>query len=88
MPHQQQPSVGRIVHYVSQGSPVLDDGSQRYPSVRRAAIVTAVEDVLGEDLRVSLAVLNPTGLHFDQSVPYAEPGVDLVGGTWHWPERV
>lgn len=83
------PSVGRIVHYVSHGSPVLPDGSQRYPSVCRAAIVTAVPAVLDEVAIVSLAVLSPTGTHHDQHVPQAEPtdGI-LMGGTWHWPERI
>ncbi|MGW6455500.1 hypothetical protein ACWF94_06150 [Streptomyces sp. NPDC055078] len=95
------PSVGRIVRYVSHGSPVLPDGSQTYPSVCRAAIITEVpEHLLREPLDgcpngtqgewiASLAVLNPSGIFFDQAVPYAEPdGSGLVGGTWHWPERV
>lgn len=85
----QKPSVGRIVHYVSHGSPIQPDGTQRYPSIRRAAIITAVPDQLDDDARISLAVFNPTGMFFDQAVPYAEvDGAGLVGGTWHWPERV
>ncbi|MEO6084704.1 MAG: hypothetical protein ABIQ18_16505 [Umezawaea sp.] len=40
----QTPSVGRIVHYVSHGTPVRPDGSQAYTSECRAAIVTAVHD--------------------------------------------
>jgi len=35
----QQPSVGRIVHYVSHGTPVQPDETQAYPSVCRAAII-------------------------------------------------
>lgn len=38
----QRPTVGRIVHYVSHGTPVRADGSQAYPSLCRAAIVTEV----------------------------------------------
>lgn len=69
------PSVGRIVHYTSPGSA---DGV--HPSACRAAIVT---EVTGDT--VSLAVLNPTGVHFRQDVPAAEtPQV----GAWHCPERV
>ena len=56
-----QPSVGRIVHYVSYGTP-----GGEYPSVCRAAIVTAVD----QDDRVGLAVLNPEGMFFNQGVEY------------------
>jgi hypothetical protein len=80
-----RPSVGRIVHYVSRGS-----ADFKFPSVCRAAVVTEVHGD-GAEADVSLAVLNPSGLFFDQEIPYA--GVDPLaspppGGTWHWPERV
>lgn len=101
MPQQQQPSVGRVVHYVSHGTPVREDGTQAFASKCRAATITDVPEYLtaepldgcpngtqGEWI-ASLAVTNPTGLFFDQAVPYCEPdGTGLVGGTWHWPERV
>ena len=74
----QTPSVGRIVHYVSYGTP-----GGEYPSVCRAAIVTEVLTPSTQD--VSLCVLNPTGQFFNINVPYSE---DNEGGTWHWPERV
>ncbi len=70
------PSVGRIVHYTSYGTP-----GGEYASECRAAVVTVV---LGLD-RVGLAVLNPQGLFFNQDVPQGESS---AGGTWHWPERV
>lgn len=64
-----KPSVGRVVHYVSRGSA---DG--KFPATCRAAIVT---DVAGKQpasaqVLVSLAVLNPTGLFFDEDIRYDE----------------
>jgi hypothetical protein len=87
------PSVGRIVHYVSHGTPVRLDGSQVHKSECRAAIVTDVIDVGGpydnpEDLPmepVALCVLNPAGLFFNEA---EHDEHDHAGGTWHWPERV
>lgn len=82
------PSVGRIVHYVSHGSPVRPDGTQAYTSQCRAAIVTEVlnpgDEVLGET--VGLCVLNPTGQFFSPGIRHNESG--KAGGTWHWPEQV
>ena len=77
MSEQQIPSVGRIVHYVSYGTP-----GGEYTSQCRAAIVT---EVINPDL-VGLAVLNPTGMFFNSQITHDESGT--VGGTWHWPERV
>lgn len=81
-----QPAVGRVVHYVSHGSPVREDGTQRYHSVCRAAIITELahperDDRSAED--VVLCVLNPTGIFFGTS---AHDEVTMAGGTWHWPE--
>jgi hypothetical protein len=80
----QQPSVGRIVHYVSYGTP-----GGEYDSACRAAVITGL-DLHPEDnpteVFVSLAVLNPTGLFFNTTVLQDED--DRIGGTWHWPERV
>lgn len=81
-----RPSIGRIVHYVSHGTPVQPDGSQAHARACRAAIVTEVED----DHTVGLCVLNPTGQFFNQGVIFDDddlPG-EREGGTWHWPERV
>lgn len=82
------PSVGRIVHYVARGSA---DGV--FPAVCRAAVVTEVTDAGLPEKKISLCVLNPTGVFFDQNVPYDDQGpIDEDGtprgGTWHWPERV
>ena len=57
----QKPSVGRIVHYVSHGTP-----GGEYKSECRAAIITETDtsDTVG------LAVLNPTGAFFNRTVPY------------------
>ena len=91
-----RPSVGRIVHYVSYGTP-----GGEYKSECRAAIVTAVQPGGGTVIpgTVSLAVLNPTGMFFNEDVRYDHGpdegiGTNLCGGllyrggTWHWPERV
>jgi hypothetical protein len=74
-----KPSVGRIVHYVSYGTP-----GGEYPSVCRAAVITAVNT---DDGNVDLCVLNPEGMFFNRGV---ELGGDRLhqGGSWHWPERV
>lgn len=86
---EQKPSVGRVVHYVSYGSPVRPDGTQAYASECRAATITeVVEDY---DQVVGLCVLNPSGLFFH---PISDGGsgydgsAQPAGGTWHWPERV
>ena len=83
-----KPSVGRIVHYVSYGTP-----GGEFQSQCRAAVIADVIDVGGpytniEDVPhepVDLVVLNPTGLFFNESV---HDETDKAGGTWHWPERV
>jgi len=81
----QQPSVGRVVHYVSYGTP-----GGEYPSLCRAAIITEVNgdsapEHADDDMQAEchLAVLNPTGLFFNQ-VSYSPQNIP---GTWHWPER-
>lgn len=74
------PTVGRIVHYRSFGTP-----GGEYGSHCRAALVTeGVASLDDEEQRLSLAVLNPTGLFFDTAIPYADPSTPR-GGTWHWP---
>ncbi|MFI2312575.1 hypothetical protein AMK17_19625 [Streptomyces sp. CB00072] len=86
------PTICRAVHYVSHGSPIREDGTQAFPSVRRSAEITEVD----EEGRVGLLVKDPIGIHFhplrgeNGPIPYAEPvpGEPLQGGTWHWPEHV
>jgi len=93
----QQPSVGRIVHYVSYGTP-----GGEYKSECRAAVVTAVhndEPVPEHGVAYAdLFVMNPTGVFLNQGCKYDEGGTSdtpgaptarsYAGGTWHWPERV
>lgn len=73
------PSIGRVVHYTSYGTPGGEYGKEC-----RAAIVTEVVQEDDEPLSVGLAVFNPTGVFFDDFVGYDE---GKAGGTWHWPER-
>lgn len=77
-----RPSVGRMAHYVSYGTP-----GGEYPSVCRAAIMTEVPSPFSDDSEaVSLCVLSPEGQFFNRHVPHDEE--TKAGGTWHWPERV
>lgn len=73
-------AVGRIVHYVAYGTP----GGEFPQGVHRAAIITEV-DVVNSGI-VGLCVLNPTGMFFNQHIPYSEN--TSQPGTWHWPEKV
>jgi hypothetical protein len=68
-----QPTIGRIVHYVSYGTP-----GGEYESQCRAALVTEINP---ND--IGIAVLNPTGLFFDRQIRQSED--KHTGGTWHWP---
>ncbi|MFH8577103.1 hypothetical protein [Streptomyces zaomyceticus] len=82
-------SVGRTVHYVSHGTPVRSDGSQAFPPTCRAAIVTEVDQ--DDPGRVGLVVLNPTGQFFHPLAAGGSAHADadeMLGGSWHWPERV
>ena len=79
----QVPSVGRVVHYVSYGTP-----KGEFKPECRAADITEVHQ--HNPAYVGLMVKNPTGLFFH---PLAAGGSkqdeqDKAGGTWHWPERV
>jgi hypothetical protein len=64
------PTVGRVVYYKSYGTP-----GGEYPSVDRAAIITAVHNATCVDL----CVMNPTGLFFNQKVVQGSNG-----GQWDW----
>jgi hypothetical protein len=72
-----KPTVGRVVHYVSYGTP-----GGEHPSECCAAIVTTPGDEAG---KAALCVLYPNGLSFKENVQHNESN---AGGTWHWPERV
>jgi hypothetical protein len=74
------PSIGRIVHYVSHGTPGGEYGKEC-----RAAIITDLAQPDEDNDVVGLAVMNPTGLFFNRAA-YDESAQS--GGTWHWPEQV
>jgi hypothetical protein len=78
-----KPTVGRIVHYVSHGTPVKPDGTQQFTKQCRAAIVTEVDHAAAERTgrqAVGLAVLNPAGLFF-HSLSDGGSGYDPGGET-------
>lgn len=93
-----KPSVGRIVHYVSHGTPGGEYGKEC-----RAAQVTELTGDPANPGQVGLFVANPTGLFLDRGVPedqgrdepYTQAEADdgarqcdgrfHAGGTWHWP---
>jgi hypothetical protein len=72
---EQKPTVGRIVHYQSFGTP----GGEFKPNAR-AAIITEVFT----DQCVSLCILNPTGMFFTTSVERSD---EPAPGRWNWPPR-
>lgn len=75
------PALGRLVHYVSFGSP---DGT--HPAGEcRAAIITSIthDPASGLDV-IGLCVFNPSGIYFNAFVPYDK---GHAPGSWHWPEK-
>ena len=84
-----EPTVGRMVHFVS----VSGWGADRHVACR-ASIVTdvhgpAVNPATLEDSEmydVDLCVISPTGTFFKHHSVQMEHARDA--DTWHWPERV
>lgn len=84
----QKPSIGRIVHYHSYGTP----GGEFKPEPRAAIVTKVHEDDPTFDLHtqepmqltVDLCVLNPTGIFFNQRVKYS---LEPMPGRWSWPPR-
>jgi len=68
------PFVGCIVHYHSYGTP----GGEYQPEPRAAVVTTVLGGQAGA---VGLCVLNPTGLFFNQNVPYSK---SPRPGHWSW----
>lgn len=77
----QKPAIGRIVHYVARGS--LDG---KFPPTCRGAIITEVagKQPASAQVLASLAVVNPTGLFFDQDLMHSTAGQP---GSWHWHDE-
>lgn len=75
---QQVPSVGRIVHYRSYGTP-----KGEFSSTCRAAIITEVDKPGDPDSPVGICAINPTGIFFNQHIQHGDQP-----GQWHWPEFV
>jgi hypothetical protein len=78
----QTPTVGRVVHYHSYGSP----GGEFKPQPRAAIVTEVGRDGDGVDPTiVGLCVLNPTGQYFNRNCAYSETPKP---GCWSWPPRV
>lgn len=77
---EQKPTVGRIVHYHSYGTP----GGEYLPEARAAIITEVVTNSDSYPDRTALAVINPTGLFFREDVPYSPTPKP---GHWTWPPR-
>lgn len=79
------PSIGRVVHYQSYGTP----GGEYLPEPRAAIITEVGSEQPAANYKpagaVGLCVLNPTGLFFNRDVPYADTPTP---GHWNWPPRV
>jgi hypothetical protein len=82
--------IGDIVHYVSHGTPLREDGSQAFPSECRAAMITQTSGLDPEEYglvaanAVGLHVVNPTGQFFrslaDGGSVHSQLGAP---GSWH-----
>lgn len=87
-----RPIVGQIVTYLSRGSA---DG--HFMPVERAAIIVGVEGTPidpafpntypEDDYSVTLMVMTPTGIFFDEHVIFSPEGEEKPG-CWSWPVRV
>lgn len=87
MQNTQTPSIGRIVHYISYGTP-----NGEYKPEHRAAMVTGInykDDPMADPLSakqvdsIDIVIFNPTGLFFNQRV-----NEGTREGQWHWPEVI
>jgi hypothetical protein len=70
------PTIGRIVHYQSYGTP----GGEFLPEPRAAIVAAVAEDGTTCDI----VVFNPSGLFFNRC-PFSE---EPKPGHWNWPPRV
>lgn len=75
----QQPSIGRVVHYVSNHS-----GPEKGLTTHVAAVITAVNP----NGSVNLTLI-PDKLNYTIPVPSCiNDEENMFPGTWHWPERI
>lgn len=79
-----EPTVGRIVHYQSYGTP----GGEFLPTPTAALIVEVNAQGTHESYGLglaTLAVFYPNGISFKQTISYADAPTP---GCWNWPPRV
>lgn len=95
-----QPTVGAIVHYQSYGTPggeyLPEPRAAIVTAVKNYNFFHTVEDDDGREIGyqvgegdhrdlVSVCVLNPTGMYFNEVIPYAE---EPTPGHWNWAPEV
>ena len=78
MPDQPTPSVGRVVHYVSYGTP-----GGEYTSQCRAAIVAGVPDVVAVGLRLRDVEPVARDRRRERAVPEVLRGADLTEASFY-----
>lgn len=92
-PAVQQPTVGRIVHYVLQEA----DGAERVGEVRPAIVVRAGQgyinllvflDGVNDGCQVQYQHCDLWRPSVSHAPPHSGEGGAHVPGTWHWPPRV
>lgn len=75
------PTVGRIVHFQTYGTP-----GGEHPSEPVAAMITRIMEPADiSPGAVDLCVFYPNGLSFKQAVNQAD---EPTAGRWNWPPRV
>jgi hypothetical protein len=81
-----KPSIGRIVHYQSYGTP----GGEYLPQPRAATITDVRHNGSDADpadertYQVRLFIMNPDGVFFS---PWLTFNADAAPGSWRWPPR-
>lgn len=86
----QTPTIGRIVHYVTDGRTdtyelpaVITCTRDSHPNTEASLEVVPMPDE--GCVHLSVMTPGPTKIYTELNVPYSE---DKINRSWHWPERV